>query len=407
MSELRRSHSRRLMLGLRALLAIVLLGAATLAAAAPKIGLLTMDPGETYWARFGHNALLVVEDDRAISYNFGYFDFEQPGFLARFLRGDMRYLLVDLPYQTDLANYAAEGRRVRVQWLSLSDAQSSALALALATNARPENAEYRYDYFTSNCSTKVRDALDTALGGELQRQSTGRSHGLTWRAEALRLSGPLPWMALGIHLGLGPATDQPMSRWEEAYIPARLAATVREIRIDGRPLVHSEAELLPRRIAPPPEAPPRWLIGFCAASVLLLALLAQLQRPAGTARQRAGVVTVALLWGFCGIAGVGMLLLWLATAHSAAWSNSNLLLTNPLCLLLLGAVPALWRGAPAARWLVLTAAAVAVVALLAMLHSWLAVRGQQMREWIVLLLPAHALLAYTLQRRSNAGQSAE
>ena len=34
-----------------------------LAAAAPRIGVLTMEPGEIFWERFGHNA--VVVDDPA------------------------------------------------------------------------------------------------------------------------------------------------------------------------------------------------------------------------------------------------------------------------------------------------------------------------------------------------------
>ena len=79
------------------------------AAAAPRIGVMTMQPGAEYWARFGHNALLVDLQDGSepLSYNFGYFDFEQPGFLARFLRGDMRYLAVALPLSRDLAGYAS------------------------------------------------------------------------------------------------------------------------------------------------------------------------------------------------------------------------------------------------------------------------------------------------------------
>jgi len=79
------------------LLAMTLLAPA-FAAAAPRIGLLTMAPGAEYWARFGHNAILVVEaDGTSTSYNFGYFDFEQENFFLRFIRGEMLYQLVALP----------------------------------------------------------------------------------------------------------------------------------------------------------------------------------------------------------------------------------------------------------------------------------------------------------------------
>jgi len=388
-------------LGLCALLLLLpgLLGAA------PRIGLLTMAPGEEYWARYGHNALLVVEGERATSYNYGYFDFEQPGFLARFLRGDMRYRLVALPYQVDMASYAAEGRSVHVQWLDLDPPAAAALALALAENALPENAEYRYDYFLANCSTKLRDAIDGAIDGELRRQSQSRSHGLSWRSESLRLSSPLAWMALGIHFGLGPATDRPLSRWEEAFVPQRLADTLREVRIDGRPLVSAEAELIAPALPPAPEQAPAWLPWFALAGAALLALLALVRMPSGSLAQRLGVATLAMLWLACGLAGLGLLALWLGSDHWAAWRNANLLLANPLCLALLPILPALWRGQPPPRWASRLAIAVAACAALAVFIGWVQMRSQQHGEWIVLLLPAHLMLALTLDRLAGKNRA--
>src|SRR5690606_7064930 len=108
--------------------------------------------------------------------------------------------------------------------------QAQSLADALAERAKPENARYRYDYFTSNCSTQVRDALDTAMGGALKSQMVGRSRGNTFRSEAVRLASPALWMWLGFDIGLGPYADVPMSRWEEAYVPMRLADSLGEAR---------------------------------------------------------------------------------------------------------------------------------------------------------------------------------
>ena len=60
------------------------------------------------------------------------------------------------------------------QGLRLRPEQARRLAEFLAWNARPEHADYRYDYFTDNCSTKLRDALDAALDGALQAQLPDR-----------------------------------------------------------------------------------------------------------------------------------------------------------------------------------------------------------------------------------------
>src|SRR5690606_41457402 len=135
-----------------------------LAQAAPRIGVATMQPGEIFFERFGHNAI-VVEDPalpEPVSYNFGFFDMEEPDFVARFVRGDMRYRLVALPLSRDLAYYREVGRGVSIQWLDLAPAQPRALAAALEENPRPENAYYRYEHFHAHRSHPVRHALAAA-----------------------------------------------------------------------------------------------------------------------------------------------------------------------------------------------------------------------------------------------------
>src|SRR3546814_9714104 len=77
------------------------------------------------------------------------------------------------PFYGSLRFYAAERRWVYLQQLDLDAAQRRELIAYLEWNARPENAEYRYDYFIANCATRVRDALDRASGGEIGRA--------TWR----------------------------------------------------------------------------------------------------------------------------------------------------------------------------------------------------------------------------------
>ena len=81
------------------LLLITLLFAALPSLAAPRIGVMTMQPGEVFWERFGHDAIVVDDPARSapISYNFGFFDLEEEGFVGRFVRGEMEYALVALP----------------------------------------------------------------------------------------------------------------------------------------------------------------------------------------------------------------------------------------------------------------------------------------------------------------------
>ncbi len=365
------------------------------ASPAPRIGVMTMLPGEAFWERFGHDAIVVVDPDtqQATSYNYGFFDMGEPGFVGNFIRGKMRYQLVALPLDEDLANYQALGRGVTMQWLDLDPAQARGLATALAINARPENARYTYDYFLSNCATRVRDRLNDALGGEVQRELAGRSQGNTYRSESVRLAWPAKWMALGFHLGMAGSGDVPLSRWEEAFVPMRLRDSLREVKLaNGRPLVAAEQELLPSRLPAPPGELPSWRVpaGALGLAIAIGILWLGKRRP----RLLAGLAIPFWLAG--GLLGATMLFLWLGSAHVFAYRNENLLLLSPLLLLML---PGGWRVArgrglaPSFRVLLWTAAGFAAIAAFL---KFLPFMRQENVEWVLLLLPIHWALARAL-----------
>ncbi|QOY63493.1 DUF4105 domain-containing protein [Lysobacter sp. H21R4] len=381
----------------RLLLLVALLLCGFTAAAAPRIGVVTMQPGEIFFERFGHNAILVDDPAKgtAISYNFGYFDPTEPDFIARFIRGDMRYQLVALPLEDDLAYYRDVGRGVSLQWLNLPPADAAELAAALAENARPENAHYRYDYFLDNCSTRVRDALDRALDGGLARQMGG-SRGDTFRSEATRLASPDLPMWLGFDLGLGPAADQPLSNWGDAFVPMRLAASLRDAHgPDGAPLVAEERELLPHRLDPEPaETPRRWWL-WLLAGVIVGGALAW----AGRLAPRAVAGLALPFWALSGVIGALMLFIWFATAHRFGWANYNLLLMSPLAWALLPGGWRLTRGRAPGRWFDILLRAMPVLATIGLFTHWLQSLPQQNLHWIVLVLPLHVGLMLGLRTR--------
>ena len=364
----------------------------------PRIGMATMQPGEIFWERFGHDSIVVLDPDTgaATSYNFGFFDPEAPDFIARFVRNDMRYRLAALPLEQDLALYREEGRGVSVQWLDLDEDQARTLAASLAENAKPENAYYRYQYFDDNCATRVRDAIDRALGGALRRQIESRSHGSSFRSEAVRLASPAPWMWLGFDIGLGPSADRPLPVWNESYVPMRLAAALREVKnTQGRPLVLAEQQILPHRIAPEPaDAPIDW-VPWALSGVAVGLGLAWL----GRRRPRLLAAIALPFWTLCGILAALMLFIWFGTQHTYGWANQNLLLFNPLCWLLwLGGWRVL-RGREAGPWFGRILAAVAACAVLALFAHWLPMQPQRNAHWISLLLPLHLGLLLGLRKR--------
>ncbi len=367
----------------------------------PQIGVATMQPGDVFFERFGHNALIVDDpaEPEPLSYNFGFFDPSEPDFMSRFIRGDMRYMLAALPFADDLAYYRDVGRGVSIQWLDLDPAQARALAAALAENAKPEHAHYRYDYFTDNCSTRVRDAIDRALGGALRSQLQGRSRGNSYRGDAVRLASPAPWMWIGFDIGLGPAADRPNSIWDDTFVPMRLADALREARnVDGRPLVSSEQVIVPHTQAPEPAERPRLLWPWLAAGAVLgLGILV-----AGRGAPRALAAAALPVWTACALLGGVMLFLWLGTAHGFAWRNQNLLLFNPLCALLLPGGWRIVRGRAPGRMFAWTLAAVVLCGVVAVFLHWLPVLPQRNAAWLSLLMPVHVALLVALRERRTA-----
>ncbi|MFO0272439.1 MAG: DUF4105 domain-containing protein, partial [Gemmatimonadota bacterium] len=165
---------------LRRLAASAALGLAASAGAAPvraqvlappdgsqlKVYLLTMGQGEAIWERFGHNALVIrdLRTNVGTAWNWGLFDFAAPDFLTRFLTGDTRYWMAGDDFGRTIEAYRWMNRTLWLQELAIPDSAKVALAQAVAANAVGDATYYRYDYFLDNCSTRVRDALDRAIG---------------------------------------------------------------------------------------------------------------------------------------------------------------------------------------------------------------------------------------------------
>jgi len=388
--------------GILLLLALLLPMPAT---AQVRIGIATVQPGEVFFERFGHNALVVDAPGQAepIAYNFGQFDPDEAGFAGHFIRGRMQYSLAALPLSVDLFYYRKDGRGVSIQWLDLDDTTARTLAATLAGNARPEHARYRYDYFTANCSTKVRDALDTALEGALKRQLETRSRGNTYRSEAIRLASPVPWMWLGFDLLLGPAADRPNALWQDAFVPMRLAAALADMSgPEGRPLVRETSEVLPHRLAPaPPESRRAWWPWLLAGLALACAAIF-----AGTPHSRRIAALALPLWALGGLLGILMLYLWFGTEHIYGWANRNLWLLSPLSLALLPGGWRLARGRAPGRIFGAVLAVMALFAVIALFIYWLSAIPQRHMHWISLLLPVHIALWWRFGRRNYSAGSA-
>jgi len=367
-----------------------------------EVSLVTYGPGDIYWERFGHDAIELRDrvSGEAVNFNYGVFDFDEKNFVLNFARGDMHYMMDAEPTAPEVDYYMEVGRSVTRQRLALDANQAAELRDALLWNLLPQNAGYNYDYYVDNCATRVRDALDGAIGGALKTQLLARPGGMTYRQQTARLMSAQPWLMLLLDLGLGPYADQPLNAWQASFLPSVLQSQLRQVRIADpgggtRPLVRDEQVLSPNRLNPPPASPPDLRLPLGAAGLLLAALLVVSRKLWPTGHALLGTVFLVV----AGLVGLLLLALWTLTSHHAAWANANLLLFNPLAFLLL---PTLWRvrrGFAASRFIdgVIAVQLLAVLAAAA-LHL-LPGAMQQNQPWLLFALPCWLALAWSLRRR--------
>jgi hypothetical protein len=366
-----------------------------------EVSLITYGPGETYWERFGHDAIEVRDtvSGEAVSFNYGVFDFNEANFFVNFARGRMHYLMDAAPTSLDESYYVEAGRSITRQPLALDANQAAALRDFLLWNLRPENAGYNYDYYADNCTTRVRDALNQALGGIVATQMKSRAGGMTYRQQTDRLMSAQPWLMLVLDLGLGPYADQPLDAWRESFLPEVLQAQLRRIRIDdghggSQPLLQNEQLTSPNRLDVPPSIPPDLRLPLALAGLLLAVLIMLARRVWPT-----GYALLGTLYLLCaGLVGLVLLALWTLTTHHSAWANANLLLFIPLAFLLL---PTLWRarrGFAASRFMDGVIALQLLAIVVAVLLHLLPGTVQQNQPWLLFALPVWLALAWSLRR---------
>lgn len=333
--------------------ALLLVGKPALAVSGPptRVLVLTMGPGDHPFARFGHNAIVLEWPRQAVVYNFGTFAFDGMEGVKDFMAGRFRYWLSISSLSRTAGFYQRQERSLVAQELDLTAEERARLADALIKNSLPENRYYDYDYYYDNCSTRVRDAIDRLLGGELERQLSNKPGRLTFREHTERLTADAGWLYFGLDLALGPLTDRPTTRWNDLFVPAELhdalAKTQRKLNGADVPLVKAEHVLLrderpAMRMEPPARVPV-----FAALGLVLGGVWAALGRAA--ARKRLSRVVFgawsALLGLILGLLGTVFVVFWAFTKHWSAYRNENILVCPPwaLALVVLGIGVALGR----------------------------------------------------------------
>lgn len=370
------------------------------------ISLYTYGPSDVYFERFGHVAIGIHDrvTGRDVAFNWGIFNFDQPNFLLRFLTGDTKYQMAG--YETRMFNgvYRDDNRSIRQQVLAMTPVEKSALAEFIAWNSREEHKYYRYDYYSDNCSTRVRDALDRVLGGRLHAALTGTGGARTWRGETARLLGSMLPLYAGIEVALGRRADEPLSKWDEEFLPEHMATHYEKLVLTDAGgtryrLVNRDTMLFVASRVPLPGEPPSRDIFAALLGLTLAGLLASLADARATVARVVLVVGVALWYLVGGVLGTALLLAATVTKHAPYMgANTTLLSLQPLLLVAAVLVPiALWRGVRS-RAAMGVAALIALMSICGVLLQLVPSLTQSSNMVLGVVVPIHVAIAVALWR---------
>lgn len=267
-------------------------------------------------------------------YNFGIFDFKEPNFIMKFLRGKLLYKVEKQLMANFLRSYEYEKRSVSEQVLNIDPGSATKLYAALEENCKPENKHYLYDFFFDNCTTRLRDLFENEiLGFQYPEQPIEE---LNYRSLLDKYTYLWPFTDFGQDLIVGSIADEDAGLMGQCFLPEFLELHLSRSSIGHLPAVretnvlldHSDLEISRS------EKPTNWpLILF--GLLLLVEFFLFVKRPLSNLTR----VWDGIWYLILGIGGLIIAFMWFGTDHLTTKNNLNLLWMSPLFLFMLK-----WRG---------------------------------------------------------------
>lgn len=327
---------RYIMLTLMLLGGALGLGAERLA----TVSLLTCSEGSDIYQLEGHTALRLrfpEGDGPDAVVNWGVFDFNSPGFVYRFVKGETDYMAAIMPTEYFLEGYRREGRAVLEQTLDLDSLQTSKLLELISDNLQPANRVYRYNYVLDNCATRPLELIEKALGDTLTLAppAVPRAERSTFRRAMRHYHKNYPWYQFGIDLALGSGIDREVTDRAAAFAPVMLADMLAGATLpSGLPAVRESRYVVGAddwSSAALPATPVALTPLFWGWVVFGLALAVSALQWRGSARW--GRVFDTAWFSLLGLTGLLLTFLIFVSVHEATSPNWLYLWINPLCFI--------------------------------------------------------------------------
>jgi hypothetical protein len=282
-----------------------------------EISILTCDSGNELYSLFGHTALRIKDELNAVDavYNYGYFDFRTPNFYLKFVKGDLQYFVAIDNFNDFLAEYVYEQRGVFEQKLNLTTLQKQKIFDDLNAVLASDNRFYTYKFIDRNCTSMVVDVINKNINAPISNKV--KDSGKTNRTILYGYLSSHFYENLGINIMFGAKTDR---QFDKIYLPLQLMESLKISKNDKLP-ISSDTKILNINSA---TELPFSLWNNCYSYLLFFILIALWNK-------KAVYISYFVVNGLLGI-----FLFWAGfySLHEELSLNYNILLFNPLLLLL-------------------------------------------------------------------------
>ena len=288
-----------------------------------KISLLTIGRADhEIYQNFGHTAIRIKDSILGwdLVYNYGTFNFGEPDFLMKFIRGKLLYYESIDNYRDFEQMYREENRWIREQDLNLTQEQKQLLFERLTINAREENKYYKYDFLFDNCSTRPRNiVLSLFKSIEFKKDVDDAA---SFR-QLIDRNVKNEWLDLGMDILIGIPTDK-KAGYGRTFLPDELMQLCDSATVDGKPLVSGNNLILD---TVPEYNAKNWLTpGLVFWILFFVVLMLQIKWSVFSRFKIIPIVYFSIL----GVFGWLFLFMWFGTDHLSTKWNLNILWAMPL-----------------------------------------------------------------------------
>jgi len=309
------------------------------------IYLITCSPGTETYSIYGHSAVRVIinHSNTDVVFNWGVFDFSTHHFVWKFAKGRLDYLLDATEFNKFVPEYIYEKRSLFSQKINLDSNEKKVFLFLIQENLLPKNRAYRYDFFYDDCSTRIRDLLEKAVGKRLSYPPDEKEAIRTFRELVGEYQRPYPWLKMGVDLIMGTEGEKKADYRNRMFLPLYLQKNL------SKSMISHDRRLVPLLASPEtilsfeePKVKSRFyttpLFVFTLLLILIIALSTLIRK-----KIIMRIIDIAI-YSLFSVVAILMIFFNFFTDHIQMKMNLNTIWFNPIILVCLVCLIAGWEG---------------------------------------------------------------